>query len=111
MPFEERIRELMMEARTELDAGRRADIFVEILRLYTENIYSVGLYEAQRGLGIAKRFRNVQPDVPPTCMTGWIKTFLCRLYGFLKNCSISRSSRNTSQRQKATRTGPGSKRQ
>lgn len=64
MPFEERIRELMMEARTELDAGRRADIFVEILRLYTENIYSIGLYEAQRGLGIAKRFRNVQPDVP-----------------------------------------------
>jgi peptide/nickel transport system substrate-binding protein len=64
MPFEEEIRKLMIESRTEADAAQRQEIYVEILRLYTENLYSVGLYESQRGLGIAKRFRNVQPDVP-----------------------------------------------
>lgn len=64
LPFEKRIREIMLESRTSTDLKRRKEIFTEVLKLYTENVYSIGLYEARRGLAIHNRLRNVQPDVP-----------------------------------------------
>ncbi len=70
MPFEERIRELMQKSRVEPDAEVQMDIFHEVLELSTENLYTIGVYEVRRGLGLNKRIRNVQPDVP-SYMYNW----------------------------------------
>lgn len=70
LPFEVRIRELMQEARVTPDLDRQMEIFQEILALSTENVYSVGVYEVRRGLGLHNRIRNVQPDIP-SYMYNW----------------------------------------
>jgi peptide/nickel transport system substrate-binding protein len=64
MPFEEEMAALFDEAKFTADANRRKEIFTEILRLSTENIYTIGVYEARRGLGMHKRVQNVADDMP-----------------------------------------------
>ncbi|RCW62411.1 ABC transporter substrate-binding protein [Halanaerobium sp. ST460_2HS_T2] len=63
--FEKEIQQIMQEARYVADAAERKEMFKEILNLYTENVYTVGVYEVRRGTGLHKRIRNWQPDIPP----------------------------------------------
>jgi peptide/nickel transport system substrate-binding protein len=70
LPFEQRMEELLIEAQFEPDAERRAEIFHEILQLHTDNIYTLGLYEARAGLAVHRRLRNI-PDDLPTFMYEW----------------------------------------
>lgn len=65
LPFEEKIRDLMEEAKYTVSTDKRYQIFREILKLSTQNIYTVGIYEVRRGTGLHKRIRNFQPDIPP----------------------------------------------
>ncbi len=64
LPFEEQMAVLMDEARFTTDATRRGEIFYELLRLSTENVYTVGLYESRRGIAVNKRLRNFPSDLP-----------------------------------------------
>lgn len=63
-PFEQRIVELLKSSATEESAAKRKGIFREIQRLATDNLYTIPIYQARRGLGIAKRFRNIPDDAP-----------------------------------------------
>jgi len=65
LDFEKEIQQIMQEARYVADAAERKEMFKKILNLYTENVYTVGVYEVRRGTGLHKRIRNWQPDIPP----------------------------------------------
>lgn len=65
MDFEVKIQDLMKEATYEPSIDRRNEIFKEILKLSTENVYTIGVYEVRRGTGLHKRICNFQPDIPP----------------------------------------------
>ncbi len=70
LPFEEEMAALVEEARFSTDPARRLEIYNEVLKLSTDNVYTVGLYEARRGLAVNKRLRNV-PDDLPTFQYAW----------------------------------------
>lgn len=65
LDFENKIQNLMEESRYTDDADKREEMFKEILNLYTENVYTVGVYEVRRGTGLHKRINNWQQDLPP----------------------------------------------
>ena len=64
LPFEEEMATLLEEARFTTDPARRTEIFREVLRLSTENVYTIGIYEARRGLAVNKRLKNIPDDLP-----------------------------------------------
>jgi len=64
LPFEETMADLFEEARFASDPTRRTEIFKEVLALSTENVYTIGLYEARRGLAVNKRLKNIPDDLP-----------------------------------------------
>ena len=70
LPFEERLAEIVQEVTFETDATRRTELLHEALQLHTDNIYTLGGYEARGGLAVHKRLRNV-PDDLPTFMYEW----------------------------------------
>jgi len=73
MPFEEEIRDLLKSTATMTSPAERREALEKVLHLYTENLYTVGIYQARRGLGIAKRFKNI-PDDTPTRLYQWFPT-------------------------------------
>ncbi len=70
LPFEQRLEEIVTEVTFETDATRRTELLHEALKLHTDNIYTLGGYEARGGLAVHKRLRNV-PDDLPTFMYEW----------------------------------------
>lgn len=70
LPFEQEMADLLEEAQFTSDAARRTEIFREVLRLSTENVYTIGLYQARRGLAVHNRIRNIPEDLP-TYMFEW----------------------------------------
>jgi len=63
-PFEKKIEEMLKSTATMESAEERLEAFREILHIFTKNVYAVGVYQARRGLGIAKRFKNLPADMP-----------------------------------------------
>jgi peptide/nickel transport system substrate-binding protein len=70
LPFEERLEEIVNAVKFETDATRRTELLNEALQLHTDNVYTLGGYEARGGLAVHKRLRNV-PDDLPTFMYEW----------------------------------------
>ncbi len=71
--FEQEIADLLDEAATMRSAEERAETYGRILELYTENAYTVPVYQVRRGLGVAKRFNNIPADAP-TRLYKWFPT-------------------------------------
>jgi peptide/nickel transport system substrate-binding protein len=65
LPFEQEIADLLQELRLSRTAEERIDILHKIEKLYTENIYTIGLYQLRQGLAINNRFKNISSDLPP----------------------------------------------
>ena len=70
LDFEQRIYEIYQEMPFEVDAARRTEMMHEALKLHTDNLYTLGLYEARGGLAVHNRLRNI-PDDLPTYMYQW----------------------------------------
>lgn len=70
LPFEEEIQKLLEETETMVSSDERKQVFGEIQRLMTENIYTVGITQGKYANGITKRARNVPADIPGR-MYGW----------------------------------------
>jgi peptide/nickel transport system substrate-binding protein len=68
--FERELVDVVRRFRTEPDVARRKALMSRYNRLYTENVYSVGLVIGRYGLALAKRFRNV-PDGTPCFLYQW----------------------------------------
>jgi peptide/nickel transport system substrate-binding protein len=69
-PFEAEIVDVVRRFRTEPDPARRKALMARYNRLFTENVYSIGLVIGRYGLALAKRFRNV-PDGAPVFLYQW----------------------------------------
>jgi peptide/nickel transport system substrate-binding protein len=63
-PFEREIQRLFARAAVAREAEERMDIFLEVSKLSTENVYTVPIYQYQAAYGHAKRFRNIPGDLP-----------------------------------------------
>ena len=61
---------LLREFCLEPDTNKRLEMMKEYNRLFTENIYSVGVVIGRYGLALAKRFKNV-PVGTPTFLYQW----------------------------------------
>ncbi len=66
LPFEERIEKLLTATVTMTSSEERKEALNEVLELYTENVYTVGILEMAYPMGFAKRHRNYPVDFPAT---------------------------------------------
>lgn len=64
LPFEKEIKGLLEEAVSETDPTRRAEIFGKILKLYTKNVYTAGIFEMNYYNCFADRHKNYPSDFP-----------------------------------------------
>jgi len=69
-PFEEELVRIVEEFRLETDAGERDELMYEYNRIYTENVYDVGIVVGRYGLALAERFKNI-PVGSPTFLYQW----------------------------------------
>jgi len=64
LPFEEEIVAIARQVQTERDGAKRVELLTELQRLFTGNIYNVGLITATSAIAISDRFENVIPGTP-----------------------------------------------
>ena len=64
LPFEPKLIEILEKIRTEPDTAKRADLLNEYNKIFTENIYNVGLVTIPAALIINKRFKDVPAGAP-----------------------------------------------
>jgi peptide/nickel transport system substrate-binding protein len=63
-PFEEELVRIVEAFRLEPDAQKREELMFEYNRIFTENVYNVGVVIGSYGLALAKRFNNIPPGCP-----------------------------------------------
>jgi len=68
--FEHEMIKLIQQFRTEPDVAARKALMSDYNRIYTENLYSIGLVIGRYGLALAKRFRNI-PNGAPVFLYQW----------------------------------------
>jgi peptide/nickel transport system substrate-binding protein len=64
-PFEEELNRIVLEFASEPDSDKRKELMYEYNRIFTENVYNVGIVVGRYGLALAKRFKNVPVGSPP----------------------------------------------
>ena len=69
-PFEEELVNIVNEFALEPDSAKRVELMRQYNRIFTENIYDVGVVIGRYGLALAKRFKNV-PVGCPTFLYQW----------------------------------------
>jgi len=69
-PFEEELVRIVNEFALEPDSDKRVELMHEYNRIFTENIYDIGIVVGRYGLALAKRFKNV-PVGTPTFLYQW----------------------------------------
>jgi peptide/nickel transport system substrate-binding protein len=77
MPFEEELNRIITAFIGSRDAAERADLMKEYQRVYTENVYGVGLTAYPGALVINKRFANI-PAGAPIFMYNWAEDNIIR---------------------------------
>jgi peptide/nickel transport system substrate-binding protein len=71
-PFEEELIELVNAYCPEQDTAKRKELINQYNKVYTENVYSLGVFVGRYGLALAKRFNNVSPGTP-VFMYSWVE--------------------------------------
>jgi peptide/nickel transport system substrate-binding protein len=69
-PFEEELVAIANEFALEPDSDKRLELMSEYNRIFTENVYNVGIVIGRYGLALAERFENV-PVGTPTFLYQW----------------------------------------
>ncbi len=77
MPFEAEMAELVNRFITSQDNAERAELMKKYQKVYTENLYTIGLTEYPGALIINKRFSNV-PAGTPIYMFNWAEDSIMR---------------------------------
>jgi peptide/nickel transport system substrate-binding protein len=71
-PFEEELIELVQAYCPEQDQAARKELINQYNKIFTENVYTIGIWVGRHGLALAKRFRNVTPGTP-VFMYQWVE--------------------------------------
>lgn len=77
MPFEKEMVDLVNRFIGTQDNAERADLMKQYQKIYTENLYTIGLTEYPGALIINKRFSNVPPGTP-IFMFNWAEDAIMR---------------------------------
>ncbi|MCD7059040.1 ABC transporter substrate-binding protein [Pelagibacterium xiamenense] len=77
LPFEEELVDIVNAFVASSDAEERAELMREYQRIFTENVYSVGLTQYPGALIINKRFANI-PEGAPIFMFNWAEDSIIR---------------------------------
>jgi peptide/nickel transport system substrate-binding protein len=64
-PFEEELVRIINEFALEPDADKRNELMFEYNRIFTENVYDIGVILGRYGLALAKRFNNIPAGSTP----------------------------------------------
>ena len=72
LPFEEEMVDLINQYLTEKDLVKRKELINEFNHIWTENVYTLGIWVGRHGLALAKRFQNV-PSGTPVFMYQWVE--------------------------------------
>jgi peptide/nickel transport system substrate-binding protein len=71
-PFEEELNKLVQAYCPETDTAKRKELINQYNKIFTENVYDIGVYIGRYGLALAKRFKNV-PAGTPVFMYQWVE--------------------------------------
>lgn len=72
MDFEQQLIDIVNEYRSTFDPEGRKALMTEYNRIFTENVYNIGVFVGRYGLGVAKRVKNI-PDGTPVFMYQWVE--------------------------------------
>lgn len=72
LPFEKQLVDIVLKYRDTYDAAERKKLMFEYNKIFTENLYDVGIFVGRYGLGLAKRVKNV-PAGTPVFMYTWVE--------------------------------------
>ncbi|MBN1284622.1 MAG: ABC transporter substrate-binding protein, partial [Anaerolineae bacterium] len=72
MDFEQQLVDIINQYRLTFDAEGRKELMFEYNKIFTENVYNMGVFVGRYGLGLAKRVKNV-PDGTPVFMYTWVE--------------------------------------
>jgi peptide/nickel transport system substrate-binding protein len=72
LDFESKLIDLVNKYRGTYDAAGRKAIMAEWNNIYTENVYTMGVFVGRYGLGTAKRVKNI-PNGTPVFMYTWVE--------------------------------------
>ena len=71
-PFEEELVKIVQAYCPESDPVKRKELINQYNKIFTENVYDVGIFVGRYGLAVAKRFQNVAPGIPAFMYT-WVE--------------------------------------
>lgn len=71
-PFEVELIDLVNQYRATFDPAKRSELMADYNRIYTENVYDLGVFVGRYGLGLAKRTKNI-PSGTPAFMYTWVE--------------------------------------
>lgn len=71
-PFEEELVDIVLEYRSTFDPEKRKELMFEYNKIWTENVYDIGVFVGRYGLGMAKRSMNI-PSGTPAFMYTWVE--------------------------------------
>ena len=72
MDFEQKLVDLITKFRVTFDGAERQIIMSEYQKVFTENVYHMGVMSGRYGLGLAKRVKNI-PAATPTFLYTWVE--------------------------------------
>ncbi len=77
LPFEKDMVDVVNKFIAEQDPAKRVDLMKQYQKLYTQNVYAVGLTQYPGALIINKRFANIPPGAP-IFMFNWAEDNIIR---------------------------------
>jgi peptide/nickel transport system substrate-binding protein len=72
LDFEKQLVDIVTQYRDTFDAAKRKDLMKQYNKIFTENVYNLGVFVGRYGLGLTKRAKNV-PDGTPVFMYTWVE--------------------------------------
>jgi len=64
-PFEEELNQIVTVYCTETDLAKRKELMAQYNKIFTENVYNIGVFIGRYGENLTKRFQNINPGLPP----------------------------------------------
>jgi peptide/nickel transport system substrate-binding protein len=72
LDFEKQLVDITNKYRSTFDTAERKKLLFEYNKIFTQNVYNLGIFASRHGLGLAKRVKNV-PDGLPVFMYTWVE--------------------------------------
>jgi len=72
LDFEQPLIDVITKYRQTFDAAERKSLMAQYNKIFTENVYQLGVFVGRYGLGLTKRMKNVPPGTP-VFMYEWVE--------------------------------------